>query len=276
MGVQEQKITDAEPIIGVKRAMWRQDDEHAHLADAKFSNVKQKVRKMFNGCCAHCDHESLFNEIHHRDNDHHHNDVSNLVLLCVRCHQVYHIGMTAIRNSGYLAIIPELKHTYINQICTALFALQQAIKRHQAANADGDDMFRDRKKRGNDKGSSDKDNLFLELMHDNATAVLTALDIRGHNELEKAVGAGANIQGIAAFLSECDEYIYNHRETSLAHLRVVPSLAAYKTAEMEKLSENIGLNKSIEAKRQEWLSLFQQIITADVASGRAFLEEAEA
>jgi intracellular multiplication protein IcmJ len=274
MGLQQQKITATEPIIGVKRGMWRQDDEHAHLADAQFSNVKQKIRKDFSGCCAHCGHESLFNEIHHRDNDHHNNDVSNLALLCARCHQVYHIGITALRHSGFLAIVPELKQTHINQICTAFFAIQQAIKRHLATNTDGDNTFIDRKKGGNDKSGNDRDteNIFLELMHDNAAAALTALDIRGHNELEKAFGAGSNITGIAAFLSECEEDIYNNRDKLLAHLRVPPTLAAYKTAEMDKLANAIELHRSVKVKRQEWLKLFDQIISADVVSGRAFSE----
>ncbi len=273
MGVQQKEITDAEPIIGVKRGVWRQDDEHAHLADAQFSSVKQKVRQRFSGCCAHCGHESLFNEIHHRDNDHHNNDIDNLALLCARCHQVYHLGITAIRRSGFLAVIPEMKQTQINKVCTGFYVMQHAIKRLRSAHADGDDVLGGRRKRTERDVDRDTELTILELLHDNATAALIAHINRGHDELEKVVGAGANIAGVAELLSVCDEDDYNNRATSLQHLRVIPTLAAYKPAELDKLADSLGLYKSVDAKVKEWKKIFNQIIEADVSSGRAFATE---
>ena len=119
---------DAQPIIGVKRKVWRRDDEHAALADAAFEPMRKAVLARDNHTCRFCGFQaSKYQEIHHLDDDHTNNHESNLVTVCTLCHQTHHLGMFAMRNAGFLAALPEFTQTEVNHFCriihvTTLFA----------------------------------------------------------------------------------------------------------------------------------------------------------
>ena len=60
-----------QPVIGVKRQMFRMDDEHADLADAAFDKVRESVLHRDNYSCRFCAFKSAkYQEVHHFDNNH--------------------------------------------------------------------------------------------------------------------------------------------------------------------------------------------------------------
>lgn len=103
-----------QPVMGVKRRLWRMDDEHAPESDQLFMAKKQHVLQRDNYACCYCDFMCIsYLEVHHRDNDHSNNDDNNLETACNLCHQVFHIGFAALRGTCYLAYIPELTQTEV-------------------------------------------------------------------------------------------------------------------------------------------------------------------
>lgn len=129
---------EAQPLIGVKRKIWRRDDEHAHLADAAFDPMRKTILARDNHTCRFCGFRaSKYQEIHHLDDDHTNNNESNLVTVCTLCHQVHHLGMFAMRNAGFLAALPEFTQAEVNHFCriihvTSSFAEQAVAERLQA------------------------------------------------------------------------------------------------------------------------------------------------
>ncbi len=117
--------TTQQPMLGVKRKVWRRDDEHAIHADEQFKDVRSSVLQRDAYTCVFCNFKSAkFQEIHHLDDDHTNNTESNLVTVCTLCHQVHHLGMCGVRNGGFLAAIPELTQTEVNQVARAVFVAE--------------------------------------------------------------------------------------------------------------------------------------------------------
>ena len=83
-----------QPVFGVKRKLWRKDDEHADVADAGFTPVRTEVLQRDNYPCRFCGFKAAkYQEVHHLDDNHQNNDPQNLLTVCNLCHQVHHLGM---------------------------------------------------------------------------------------------------------------------------------------------------------------------------------------
>lgn len=113
---------ESQPMLGVKRKAFRLDDQHAHLADKAFEAKRSQIFLRDQWKCRYCTFGATsYQEVHHLDDDHHNNSEENLLTICTLCHQVHHVGMMGIRNSGFLAPVPELTQVEINHICRAYF-----------------------------------------------------------------------------------------------------------------------------------------------------------
>ena len=109
-----------QPVLGVKRGVWRRDDEHALDADQAFGAIRDSVLKRDNFSCRYCCFKATkFQEVHHFDDNHSNNDPDNLLTTCNLCHQVHHLGMCGMRNAGFLAMLPEFTQTEVNLIARA-------------------------------------------------------------------------------------------------------------------------------------------------------------
>ena len=118
--------TGKQPVLGVKRKLFRADDEHAQQADKAFQALRQTVLQRDQNKCRYCEFSaSKWQEVHHVDDDHDNNVPDNLLTCCTLCHQVHHLGMCGIRNGGFLAVIPELTQTEVNHLARYYFVSER-------------------------------------------------------------------------------------------------------------------------------------------------------
>lgn len=198
----------AQPLFGVKRQMWRKDDEHAHLADAAFAPVRDSVIKRDNYTCRYCSFKAAkYQEVHHFDNNHSNNDPNNLLTVCNLCHQVHHIGVCGMRNAGFLAAIPELTQTEVNHIARAYFVTQVI---------------------SNDQNTKDKLTGLYALMRARADTLKSAFSVDISSPLL-----------FAEILSVCDEDMFNKRATLMESLRLVPTKEAFHPGQLEYFAVNV-------------------------------------
>ncbi len=194
--------TEMQPVIGVKRGVWRQDDEHAALADAAFAPMRKSVFERDGYACRFCGFKaSKYQEVHHLDDNHANNSLENLVTVCTLCHQVHHLGMFAMRNAGFLAALPEFTQTEINHLCriihvTSLFAEQPVVDRLQG--------------------------------------LFTLFTSRGMDTLKRPFDCDlSDPYLLTQILSGGDEALYNTRNESLASLRLVPAKSSFHAGQLE-------------------------------------------
>lgn len=123
-----QSRTAQQPVLGVKRKVWRRDDEHAPDTDAAFQKIRGTIFQRDTYTCVFCTFKAAkYQEVHHLDDDHTNNSESNLITACTLCHQVFHLGMCGMRYAGFLAAIPELTQTEVNHIARAVFVSQMDV-----------------------------------------------------------------------------------------------------------------------------------------------------
>lgn len=119
---------DSQPLLGVKRAKWRLDDEHADEADTDFARIKSAILTNQAFTCQFCAFRAAkYQEIHHFNDDHHDNSAENLLTTCNLCHQVHHLGMAGMNASGFMAYIPELTQVEINHLVRAHFVVCASV-----------------------------------------------------------------------------------------------------------------------------------------------------
>jgi intracellular multiplication protein IcmJ len=190
-----------QPVHGVKRQMWRKDDEHAHLADTAFLPIKEEVLKRDGYTCRYCNMKSAkYQEVHHLDDNHHNNNPSNLLTVCNLCHQVFHYGVCGMRNAGFVAAIPELTQVEVNQLARAYF-------------------------------------VSLLIAEQDVKDKLTGLyaSMRNKGDLLKASFA-LDISSpllFAEVLSNLDDETFANRGTLMADLRLVPTKQAFHDGQLE-------------------------------------------
>lgn len=196
-----------QPVLGVKRLMWRKDDDHAHVADQAFAAVAENVRKCDNQSCRFCGFKSSkYQELHHFDDNHANNDPNNLLTVCNLCHQVHHLGMCGMRNAGFIAAIPELTQAEVNHICRAYFVTQLI----------------------GDQNTKDRLTGLYALMRARADMLKTAFNLDISSPLL-----------FAELLSNCDDRLYAERATILESLRLVPTREAFHAGQLEHYSVNL-------------------------------------
>lgn len=193
---------DVQPVIGVKRKIWRRDDEHAALADAAFEPKRKAILARDNYTCRFCGFRaSKYQEIHHLDDDHTNQNDDNLATVCTLCHQVHHLGMFSMRNAGFLAALPEFTQTEVNHFCriihvTSAFAETAVAERLQS--------------------------LF---------ALFTS---RGMDTLKRPFDCDiSDPYLLTQILSGGDDALYESRDKSLADLRLVSTKSAFHAGQLE-------------------------------------------
>jgi intracellular multiplication protein IcmJ len=199
--------TANQPVFGVKRKFWRKDDDHADIKDAGFTKVRAEVFQRDNYTCRFCGFKAAkYQEIHHIDDNHQNNDPQNLLTVCNLCHQVHHLGMCAMRNGGFIAAIPELTQTEVNNIVRAIHVAEYIA----------DAAVRDKLK-----------------------SLFAIFQFRGKDTLKTLYGGDiSNPYILAEIISTCPDDIYAKRAELLAPLRLVASKEAFHAGQLEYYAAN--------------------------------------
>lgn len=214
-----------QPILGVKRKLWRKDDEHADASDLEFLEKRKSVFSRDNYTCRFCTFKaSKFQEVHHLDDDHSNNEMSNLITVCNLCHQVFHLGMCAMRGSGFIAAIPELTQTEINNIARAIFVSEFS-------------------------GTNQLNNKLKSLY--------ALFQFRGVDTLKNLYGVDISTPyALAEVLSTCPDEVYENRGKIFSLLRVVPTKEAFSHGQIEFYAANQKNNFDPKA----WSAMLPQLI----------------
>ncbi|UXI68331.1 HNH endonuclease [Tahibacter amnicola] len=213
-----------QPVLGIKRGAWRSDGETPPDCVDAFRSAAVRVLARDGGVCHFCGFQAdRYQEVHHRDGDHTNLDEDNLVTCCPLCHQVHHLGVAAMADSGFLAAIPELTQTEINHLARAVF-----VAPHRGDAALGEKL------RG----------------------LYAVLETRGPDTLATVFGAGASLYDVAQALASCTDTVYARREHLFDALRLVPTANAFPP---EQLTYYAGhLPTHFHAGR--WLSTFHELL----------------
>lgn len=198
---------DFQPLPGVKRQMWRKDDDHAHLADQAFAPVRENVLRRDAYTCRFCTFKAAkYQEVHHFDDNHANNDPSNLLTVCNLCHQVHHLGMCGMRNAGFIAAIPELTQVEVNHIARAYFVSMMV----------------------GDQNAKDRLTGLYALFRARADLLKSAFNLDISSPLL-----------FAEILSVCDDKLYAERSKSIETLRIVPTKEAFNAGQLEYYAANL-------------------------------------
>lgn len=116
----------------MKLSLHRKDDADIDFHQARYLEQREKALQKAGYKCCYCGLEvrpdktaeagtllsSGYLEVHHIDNDHQNNDISNLAAICPFCHAVIHLGFSCMNGRVFFAYIPELTQIEINLIST--------------------------------------------------------------------------------------------------------------------------------------------------------------
>lgn len=114
-----------ELIMSAKRSVWRMHD-HADDADKAFKSIRAAVLESAEDSCKFCGHKSTkFQEVHHIDDDHKNNALTNLVCSCPLCHQVFHIGLAGLKEGAEIIYAPEFTQAELNQLSLIIWLVNE-------------------------------------------------------------------------------------------------------------------------------------------------------
>lgn len=116
----------------MKLSLHRKDDVDIDFHQARYLEQREKALQKAGYKCCYCGLEvrpdktaeagtllsSGYLEVHHIDNNHQNNDVSNLAPICPFCHAVIHLGFSCMNDRVFFAYIPEFTQIEINLIST--------------------------------------------------------------------------------------------------------------------------------------------------------------
>lgn len=109
-------------VLSANRKSWRMLDAHADETDTRYHAVRQQVLERDDHTCAYCGFKAeKYQEVHHLDDDHGHNQLTNLVTACTFCHMDFHLAMAGIRNAGVIIFCPEYSQADLNNLVRAIF-----------------------------------------------------------------------------------------------------------------------------------------------------------
>jgi intracellular multiplication protein IcmJ len=122
-------------ILSAKRKSWRMMDEHAGEADKRYVAVRDQVLARDDYTCSFCGFRaSKWQEVHHVDDDHSNNKLSNLKTACCLCHQCFHLGFAGVRRAGTIIWLPEIDQADLNNVVRAIFvAISTGRQQEQGA-----------------------------------------------------------------------------------------------------------------------------------------------
>lgn len=102
-------------VLSVKAKNWRQTDHLADKADEDFVKVRLRALQRDNYTCQGCGFKSSkYQEVHHLDDDHHNNSLTNLATVCSFCHNCQHIGFAGMNKEAVLIYLPEFTQAEVN------------------------------------------------------------------------------------------------------------------------------------------------------------------
>lgn len=108
--------------LNAKSGSWRLLDKNFVSDSHEWELTKKSVFERDDYCCCFCNFKSRrYQEVYHLDDNHENDELSNLATACSFCHQIQHIGLAALTNSGYLAWIPELSQDEVNHLLRVKF-----------------------------------------------------------------------------------------------------------------------------------------------------------
>jgi intracellular multiplication protein IcmJ len=104
-------------VLGVKSRSWRKDYE---ATDRAFQDIRPRVLDRDRHTCRFCGFHALkWQHVHHLDDDHANNEMSNLVTICAYCHMNFHLGKAG-QDGATLAFVPELPAEAISHLWRAI------------------------------------------------------------------------------------------------------------------------------------------------------------
>lgn len=115
-------------VLSVKCENWRMDDVDAADADAEFAKVRRSALERDNYSCRFCTFRHLkYQEVHHANDDHADNRLSNLITTCTFCHMCQHIGLAGKNKSATLVWLPEISQADLNHIVRTSLVAQRLM-----------------------------------------------------------------------------------------------------------------------------------------------------
>lgn len=127
-------------MLSATRASWQVPAHHGTEQDASatMKEARPKVLARDGNACKYCGFKAQkWQEIHHLDDDHANNNLSNLVTACPFCHQCFHLGLAGSTAGGMLIWLPEISQVNLNHLARALFVAMRDDKSKMYAAASG-------------------------------------------------------------------------------------------------------------------------------------------
>lgn len=173
-------------------------------ADDEFGKMRMKALQRDNYTCIGCGFRSIkWQEVHHVDDDHHNNDVSNLATVCSFCHNCQHIGFAGMNKEAVLIWMPELSQADINHIVrTALVADRWFANMKEDVSSE---IAKLRHARRLAEAGSNVRNSLLERQGD----------------VEARLGTSDPAE-LASALMELPDHVYDQRDKFLSGVRLLP------------------------------------------------------
>lgn len=121
--------------LSVKRSKFRMDDPKLEHSDAKFKELRYKIKERDDFTCFYCKFRSFkFQEVHHINDDHSKNTESNLTTICPICHGCKHIGLSGLDEKAFLIYHPNISQVKMNilikTIWVGLESDEEEVKNH--------------------------------------------------------------------------------------------------------------------------------------------------
>jgi intracellular multiplication protein IcmJ len=175
-------------ILSARRASWRMDDESLEPTDHALQALRKSVLERDNYTCQYCGYQATrFQELHHRNDNHRDNRLTNVVTICPLCHLSFHIGRAGLMGEGVAIWAPEVTQEEMNHIARAIYVVD-------------------------DDGS---------LPSRGAYAVATLLNRNRLAEAQTRLGS-TNLLTIGTALLKLSEEEYAKRHEALAGIRILP------------------------------------------------------
>ena len=218
----------SQPVFGVRRPLWRSDDDQRTLLSEANSKLRTAVLQRDNYTCRYCGFKSAkFQALHALDGNPDNCSKENLVTACNLCRQVHHLGACAMNDTGFFVAVQELTQTEVNNIARAIYV-----------NALLDDAD----------------------VNEKLASLLAAFEFRGGDTL-RAVFGGEVITVLAvaetlASKSLVSDEDYARRAEWLAPLRLFPTRNAFQDGQLEYYAAN---NRALFSP-DNWSALTRQLL----------------
>lgn len=194
-------------VLSVKARTWRGAYEPS---DRVFQDVRSRVLERDRHTCVFCGfHSRKYQHVHHVDDDHDNNALSNLVTICSYCHMNFHIGKAG-QEGATLAFVPELPPELVSHVWRAI---RVALAWPH--------VLRERSERGMRVGTAQIEEALA--LHEAARRLLEFFAAR-RGKAEELLGTSSPIMLAELMLAaqRADKGFYDRREGWLHGIRLLP------------------------------------------------------